>query len=180
MSQTSPLYRLVHDPMNQEDTIMTQRLDALQISGDLFKKYLDFSMALRTSSIEQKLRDLVTLRASQINGCGFCLDMHVKEAKLHGERELRLYHVAIWRESTLFDARERAVLEWAEVLTKCPEQGVPDHIYRQVREQLSEKEIVDLTFIVMSINGWNRLNIALRTTPGSMDEMLGLTKAGLR
>jgi len=159
---------------------MTQRLNAVQLSPELFKKYMDFSAAMRDSSIDRKIIDLINIRASQINGCAFCLDMHVKEAKLHGERDLRVHHVAIWRESTLFDARERAALAWTEVLTRLPEAGVPDDIYREVREQLSEKELSDLSFSVMCINGWNRLNVGFRTTPGAFDAMLGLDKAGLQ
>ena len=107
--------------------------------------------------------------ASQINGCAFCLDMHVKQAKIHGERELRLYHLSAWRESTLFAPRERAALAWTEVLTRLPEQGVPDEIYERVRTQLSEKEISDLTFVIVAINSWNRLNVGFRTVPGSQD-----------
>jgi len=158
---------------------MAQRLNYAQQSPDLFKKMSELSMALQGSVIEQKTRDLVTVRASQLNGCAFCLDMHVKEAKIHGERELRLHHVAIWRESSLFNARERAALAWTETLTKLPEDGVPDALYAHVREQFSEKEISDLTFSVMTINAWNRVAIAFRSEPGSADAVYGLDKAGL-
>lgn len=122
--------------------------------------------------------DLVNIRASAINGCAFCTDMHVKEAKIHGERELRLYHVPIWRESTLFDARERAALEWTEIVTRLPEGDIPDEVYRRVREQFSEKELSDLTFAIGTINLWNRLNVSFRTPPGSADALLGLTNGG--
>jgi AhpD family alkylhydroperoxidase len=156
---------------------MTQRLNYAQQSPELFKKYLAFSEGLKSCAIEESIRHLVTLRASQMNGCAFCVDMHVKEAKLHGERELRLHHVAIWRESPLFSARERAVLAWTEVLTKLPAHGVSDEIYEEVRSQLSEKEISDLTFVIMAINGWNRASIAFRPVPGSQDAVFGLDKA---
>ncbi|MEK1864408.1 MAG: carboxymuconolactone decarboxylase family protein, partial [Rhizobium leguminosarum] len=126
---------------------MSQRLNYAQQSPELFKKFMEFSMALRSSVIDEKLQALVEIRASQINGCGFCLDMHVKQAKIHGETELRLYHVAIWRESNLFVPRERAALAWTEALTNLPEGGIPDEIYERVRGQLSEKEISDLTFV---------------------------------
>jgi AhpD family alkylhydroperoxidase len=129
--------------------------------------------------IDEKLQALVEIRASQINGCGFCLDMHVKQAKIHGETELRLYHVAIWRESNLFIPRERAALAWTEALTRLPEGGVPDEIYERVRGQLSEKEISDLTFVVMAINAWNRVNVGFKTVPGAADKAYGLDKAGL-
>ncbi|PDT08037.1 carboxymuconolactone decarboxylase family protein [Rhizobium sp. M1] len=158
---------------------MTQRLNYAQQSPELFKKFMEFSMALRSSVIDEKLQALIEIRASQINGCGFCLDMHVKQAKIHGESELRLYHVAIWRESNLFVPRERAALAWTEALTKLPEGGVPDEIYERVRGQLSEKEISDLTFVVMAINAWNRVNVGFKTVPGSADKAYGLDKAGL-
>lgn len=157
-----------------------QRLNYAQQSPELLKRYVAFNNALRESAIEQSILDLVTLRASQLNGCGFCVDMHVKEAKIHGERELRLHHVAVWRESTLFAPRERAALAWTEVVTKLPEQGVPDDIYERVRGQLSEKEISDLTFAIVAINGWNRLSIAFKNVPGSADALYGLDKAGLK
>jgi AhpD family alkylhydroperoxidase len=136
-------------------------------------------MQLKDSGIEQATLDFVSLRASQMNGCGFCCDMHTKEARIHGERELRLHHVAIWRESTLFSPRERAALAWTEVLTKLPEHGVPDEIYERVRGQFSVKELSDLTYAVMAINGWNRANVAFRTVPGSSDKTFGLDKANL-
>lgn len=158
---------------------MTQRLNYAQQSPELFKKLMELSMALSDGVIEQAIHDLVHIRASQINGCGSCLDMHVKEAKIHGESELRLHHVAIWRESNLFIPRERAALAWTEALTTLREGGVPDDIYERVRSQLSEREISDLTFSIMVINAWNRVNVAFKTVPGSADKAYGLDKAGL-
>jgi AhpD family alkylhydroperoxidase len=158
---------------------MTQRINYMQQSPELFKKFLEFTNLLKNSAIEESLRDLVSIRASQINGCAFCVDMHVKEARIHGERELRIHHLAIWRESTLFSPRERAALAWMEVLTKLPEEGVSDDIYERVRGQFSEKELSDLTFEVMAINGWNRASIAFRAVPGSSDKAYGLDKANL-
>ncbi|NYT85287.1 carboxymuconolactone decarboxylase family protein [Pollutimonas harenae] len=158
---------------------MTHRINYIQQSPELFKKFMEFSTALNNTTIEQAIRDLVSIRASQLNGCGFCLDMHVKEARIHGERELRIHHLAAWRESTLFAPRERAALAWAEVLTKLPEHGVSDEIYERVRTQLSEKELSDLTFDVMAINAWNRANVAFKTVPGSADKAFGLDKANL-
>jgi AhpD family alkylhydroperoxidase len=160
-------------------TATAARANPAELSAAAYKKFLDFSLGLRDSSIEGATRDLVNIRASQINGCAFCLDMHVKEAKIHGERELRLYHVAIWRESGLFTPRERAALAWTEVLTRLPEGGVPDALYDEVRAVFSEKEISDLTFFVMAINGWNRLSIGFRNVPGSADAAYGLARAGL-
>lgn len=158
---------------------MSQRLNYFQVSEVLSKKYLDFSMALKKTPVVQELSSLVDIRASQLNGCGFCLDMHVKEATIKGERALRLHHVAIWRESPLFSPRERAALEWTEALTTLPQHGVPDEIYDAVRAQFTETELSDLTFLVVGINGWNRLNVAFRTEPGSADKAYGLDKAGL-
>jgi AhpD family alkylhydroperoxidase len=155
------------------------RVNYFEQSPQLVKKLTELVGATQTSSIEESIRDLVALRASQINGCAFCIDMHAKQAKIHGERELRLYHLAAWRESTLFAPRERAALAWTEVLTRLPEQGVADDIYERVRTQLSEKEISDLTFVIVQINAWNRLNVGFRTVPGSADAKYGLTKAGL-
>lgn len=158
---------------------MTQRINYMQQSPELFKKFLEFSMLVKTSSIEEKIQDLIAVRASQINGCGFCVDMHVKQATIHGERPLRLHHLAIWRESTLFSPRERAALAWTEALTTLPAHGVPDDVFDKVRTQLSEKELSDLTFSVMAINAWNRVNVGFTSVPGSHDKSFGLDKAQL-
>ena len=136
-------------------------------------------MAASSSSIDATTRHLVEIRASQINGCGLCVDMHIKQAVIHNERPLRLHHLVIWRESPLYSERERAALAWTEVLTKIPEHGVSDADFQAVREQFSEKEISDLTFIIMTINAWNRANVAFRTVPGAFDAAYGLDKAQL-
>jgi AhpD family alkylhydroperoxidase len=158
---------------------MAQRINYMEQSPELFKKFIEFSLALKHSTIEEPIQDLIAIRASQINGCGFCVDMHVKQAKIHGERELRIHHLPIWRESTLFTPRERAALAWTEVLTRLPEHGVPADVYDRVRTQLSEKELSDLTFSVMGINAWNRVNVGFQSVPGSHDAAFGLTKANL-
>jgi AhpD family alkylhydroperoxidase len=158
---------------------MSMRVEYAKQSANLFRKYLEMSLAVKDSSIEKSILYLVDLRASQMNGCAFCVDMHVKQARMGGERELRLHHVAVWRESGLFSGRERAALEWTEALTKLPPNGVPDELFEKVREQLSEKEISDLTFAIVAINGWNRVSIGFKAEPGSQDEVYGLTKAGL-
>ncbi len=158
---------------------MTQRVDYQQQSPDLYRKFAAFSAQVEHASIEASIRNLVFLRASQINGCAFCVDMHVKQASIRGERPLRLHHVTIWRESPLFNAREQAALEWTEALTRIAPHGVSDAIYARVRQQFTEGEIADLTFAIMAINAWNRANIAFRTVPGSIDRMYGLDKANL-
>ena len=156
------------------------RLNYLEQSPELVKKLQDFSMAIaKSGQIEPLLSYLVDIRASQLNGCAFCLDMHVKEAKLHGERELRLYHVAIWRESPLFTPKERAALALTEALTRIAPSGISDELYAEVSEQFSDKELSTLVFRVMSINAWNRANVAFRTMPGASDKIFGLDKAGL-
>ncbi|MBV8035116.1 carboxymuconolactone decarboxylase family protein [Roseateles sp.] len=152
------------------------RLDYSRQSPELFKKYLDFGMAFK---MDEALALLVDIRASQLNGCAFCLDMHVKQARIHGERELRLHHVAIWRESPLFTPRERAALAWTEALTRVAPEGVSDALYAEAREQFSEEDLSTLTWRVAAINGWNRMNVAFRNPPGSKDKMFGLDKAGL-
>jgi AhpD family alkylhydroperoxidase len=158
----------------------SSRLDYARQSPALFAKYLDFALAIgKEKSLPASLLTLVDIRASQLNGCAFCLDMHVKEATLHGERALRLHHVAIWRESPLFDDRERAALAWTEALTQIAPTGVSEALFEEVRERFSEKELADLTFRVIAINGWNRANVAFRTMPGTMDQAYGLDEAGL-
>jgi AhpD family alkylhydroperoxidase len=158
---------------------MSQRLNFFEQSPELTKMLFEFSGAVKKGSLGNTLIDLVNIRASQLNGCAFCLDMHCKEAKIHGEKELRLYHIAIWRESNLFSETERAALEWTEAVTKLSEHGVSDEVYDRVRAQLSEKQITELTYAIGVINMWNRLNIGFRSVPGSFDDQLGLTKAGL-
>jgi AhpD family alkylhydroperoxidase len=157
---------------------MSQRINYNQHSPELIKKLLELSQLNAQGSLGPTLTDLVHIRASQLNGCAFCLDMHVKEAKIHGERELRLHHLTIWRESPLFSDKERAALEWTEALTKLGAH-IPDSVYEQAHAHLSEKEMADLTFAIGIINFWNRLNIGSPTTPGSLDTMLGLAHAGL-
>lgn len=158
---------------------MNQRVDYMQQSPELFKKLIELNTQLRKSPIEESIQDLVSIRASQINGCAFCLDMHIKQATIRGERPLRIHHLAAWRESTLFSPRERASLAWTEALTQLPAQGVPDEVYDKVRTQLSEQEISDLAFEIGAINAWNRLGIAFRLEPGSRDKAFGLDKANL-
>lgn len=158
---------------------MTQRINAVAQKPELYNKLVEMSMLLRKGSLGNTLHDLVQIRASQLNGCGFCVDMHVKEATLHDERPLRLLHLPIWRESGLFSPRERAALAWTEALTRLSDHGVPDEIYEEARAHFSESEMTELSFIVMTINAWNRLSVGFRNVPGSADKAFGLDKAGL-
>ncbi|WP_018913174.1 carboxymuconolactone decarboxylase family protein [Thiomonas sp. FB-6] len=155
---------------------MNQRLDYARLGADLFQRYLAFSQAFH---MDHGLALLVDIRASQLNGCAFCLDMHVKQARMHGERELRLHHVAVWRESPLFTAKERAALAWTEALTQIGPHGLSDELYELGRAEFTEAELAELAFRITAINGWNRLSVAFRTTPGSKDKVYGLDKAGL-
>jgi AhpD family alkylhydroperoxidase len=116
--------------------------------------------------LEPALLDLVKMRASQINGCAYCLDMHTKDARARGESEQRLYLLAAWRESPFYSERERAALAWTEAVTLVAESRVPDAIYEEVRRQFNDDELLALTMAVVAINAWNRLNVALRTVPG--------------
>ena len=121
---------------------------------------------LAKSELGHTLLDLVKLRASQINGCAYCIDMHWKDARARGESEQRLYGLDAWRESPYYTERERAALAWTEAVTLVAATHVPDDVYEQARAQFSEKELVDLTTAVVAINGWNRFAISFRAVPG--------------
>jgi AhpD family alkylhydroperoxidase len=158
---------------------MSSRLEYQRHAASLYNALLAFEKQAAQIELEKSLVDLVKMRASQINGCLFCLDMHSKEAKVHGERELRLYHLPLWRESSLFTEREKAALEWSELLTRLDGQGIEDEDYERLSAHFSEKELAELTFVIASINAWNRLGVAFRSSPGKLDKVMGLDKAGL-
>jgi AhpD family alkylhydroperoxidase len=126
------------------------------------------SKQLHESSLEPALCNLVLMRASQINGCAYCMDMHSKDARAAGESEQRLYVLPAWREASFYSARERAALAWTEAVTQLAtrDQSVPDALYEEARAQFDEKELVDLTLLVTLINSWNRINIAARPEVG--------------
>jgi AhpD family alkylhydroperoxidase len=119
------------------------------------------------SGLEHSLLELVKIRASQLNGCAYCIDMHTKDARALGETEQRIYALSAWRETPFFSDRERAALEWAEDVTRVGETGVGDEVYERVRQHFSENELVALTFALVTINGWNRLAVAFRIPPGT-------------
>lgn len=121
---------------------------------------------IHASGLEPALLDLIDLRASQINGCAFCLDMHTKDARARGETEQRLYAISVWRDAPFFTGRERAALAWTEAVTELGRDHVPDEVYESVRPHFTEKELVDLTLAVIAINSWNRLNVAFRREAG--------------
>jgi AhpD family alkylhydroperoxidase len=122
---------------------------------------------VKNSGLEPSLLELVRMRASQINKCAFCIDMHTKDARSSGESEQRLYGLSAWRETPFYNERERAALAWTEEVTRVYEDQVPDAAYQEARKFFNEKELVDLTLAVIAINSWNRLAISFRTLPGS-------------
>ena len=159
---------------------MSTRVNHYQAAPALVNTLMNASAALKKSSLTPTLKHLIDLRASQLNGCAFCLDMHVKQARLDGERELRIHHVPVWRESPLFSAREKAALALAEAMTRIDEHGVSDALYREVQAHFSEVEIAEVSFAVATINAWNRLQIVSRMAPGSLDAAYGLDRADLK
>jgi AhpD family alkylhydroperoxidase len=145
---------------------MEPRIDARRHAQEAQKAMYALEKYLAESGLEHNLIHLMKMRASQINGCAYCIDMHSKDARALGETEQRLYELDAWRETPFYSDRERAALAWTEAITLVSETHVPDSAYEEVRKFFNEKEIVDLTFVVTTINAWNRLAIALRAVPG--------------
>ncbi|HEX8985376.1 MAG TPA: carboxymuconolactone decarboxylase family protein [Bryobacteraceae bacterium] len=146
---------------------MQARLDYKAVDPEAVRALLGLEKYLAKSGLERRLGLLVVLRASQVNGCAYCIDMHTKDLRAEGETEQRLYLLDAWREAPFYTDRERAALAWTEAVTRLTEREVPDEIYEQARRVFSEKELVSLTMAVVAINGWNRMNIAFRTVAGS-------------
>jgi AhpD family alkylhydroperoxidase len=146
---------------------MEQRLDYAEAAPDGVGTLRQLERYLKKTDLEPDLVELVKLRASQINGCAYCIDMHTKAARTHGESEQRLYGITAWRETPFYSERERAALAWTESVTRISEDQVPEEIYQQVKQHFTEKELVDLTLAVIAINSWNRLAISFRTPAGS-------------
>jgi AhpD family alkylhydroperoxidase len=143
---------------------MEQRLNFYKASPNATKVLMVLETALHKLSIEPLLVDLVKLRASQINGCAYCVDMHTRDARKKGETERRLYGVSVWHETPFFTPRERAAFAWTEALTRLPDTGAPDEDYATMRAEFSEQESVDLTLIIGAINVWNRFGVGYRMT----------------
>ena len=146
---------------------MKPRLDVTRVSPKAMSAMFGLEAHVRSSGLDHRLLHLVKMRASQINGCAYCLDMHSKDARAAGETEQRLYLLDAWREVGLYSERERAALEWTEALTRIADGHVPDEVYAAAREQFSEEELVNLALAVVAINGWNRLSIAFRAEAGN-------------
>ena len=145
---------------------MQPRIDYRKYAQQPLQSMLALEKYISESGLDPKLVHLVKMRASQINGCAYCLDMHSIDARAAGESEQRLYTLEAWRETPFFTDRERAALAWTEALTLISHTHAPDDVYDEVKQQFSEKEIVDLTFLIGTINLWNRLAISLRAVPG--------------
>ena len=145
---------------------MDTRIDVKKyIGSNLSKAFLNFSFETH-KHLEPSLLNLIDIRASQINGCAYCLDMHTKDARAAGETEQRIYTLDAWRETPFFTDRERAALEWTEAVTLVSDTRVPDDVYERVKKQFNEEELVALTFAVIVINGWNRLNVSFKPLVG--------------
>jgi AhpD family alkylhydroperoxidase len=145
---------------------MKQRMNFYEKGFKAMKPLFNLGAYLAKSSIEQSLLELVAFRASQINGCAYCLDMHSKDMRAHGETEQRLYMLDAWRETSLYTDRESAALAWTEAVTKLGNKNVPDDVYEEALRQFSEEELVDLTMSVLLINCYNRINVAFHTPAG--------------
>jgi len=145
---------------------MEPRIDYRKFAPEALKSMFGLEKYIAESGIDEKLVHLIKMRASQINGCAFCIDMHSKDARALGETEQRLYELDAWRETPFYTDRERAALEWTESLTLVSQTHVPDSVYDEVKKHFSDKEIIDLTFVITTINAWNRLAIATRAVPG--------------
>jgi AhpD family alkylhydroperoxidase len=144
-----------------------KRFDWFQASPGAVQALLELQAFINEGSLEHKTLELVKLRASQLNGCAYCIDMHTKDARATGETEQRLYLLDAWREAThLYTERERAALEWTEVITNIGDGHAPDDVFARVRAQFTETELADLTLAISAVNAWNRLNIAFRVQAG--------------
>ena len=146
---------------------MQSRIEYMQVAPDAMKTMFGLEKYLAQCGLEPSLIDLIKLRASQINGCAYCIDMHTKDARVRGESEQRLYELVAWRETPFYTERERAALAWTEAVTLIAGEHVPDEVYEQVRQQFTERELVNPTLALVAINGWNRFAISFRTVPGT-------------
>jgi AhpD family alkylhydroperoxidase len=145
---------------------MEPRIDYRKFNPEPLQALLTIEKYIASSGLDHKLVHMLKLRASQINGCAYCIDMHSLDARAAGETEQRLYALDAWRETPFFNERERAALAWIEAITLVSETHVPDDVYEEAKKQFSDKEIVDLTFVAATINAWNRLAISTRAVPG--------------
>lgn len=150
---------------------MQQRLDPKQAAPELMTAMLELERKVRSSGIEANLIRLVKTRASQLNGCAYCVHMHALEARAAGESEERLYLLSAWRESPLYSPRERAALAWTEALTLLADSRAPDDVYAELARDFSESERVKLTMVIVAINGWNRIAVGFRLVHATTDDL---------
>ena len=146
---------------------MEKRLDYFQIDPQSIKGMMELEKYVAQSGLDKILFELVKTRASQINSCAYCLDMHTKDARKAGETEQRLYLLSVWRETSFYTPKEKAALEWTEALTLLPQNSIDDDLYQMMLQNFTEKELVDLTMAIVTINGWNRLSVAFRVEAGT-------------
>ncbi len=146
---------------------MERRIELEKVAPKVMEAMLALEQAARRTGLEPSLVELVKLRASYLNGCAYCVDMHTKDARAAGESEQRLYAVPVWRETPFFTVRERAALAWTEAVTELGRAGVSDELFEETRRHFTEAELANLTLAVIAINGWNRLAVSFRSVPGS-------------
>jgi AhpD family alkylhydroperoxidase len=149
--------------------VMQPRLEIHKAAPQAYRAMASLESYVRNSGLETALLELVRLRASQINGCAYCIDMHTKDARAAGESEQRLYALTAWSETPFFSDRERAALAWTEALTLISETHAPDQVYEEVRAHFSDEEVVNLSMAIVAINGWNRIALGFRTVPGTYE-----------
>jgi AhpD family alkylhydroperoxidase len=157
---------------------MQPRLNLMKVAPDAMKAMRGVQDYVDASGLEHALLELVKMRASQVNGCAFCLDMHSKDARAAGETEQRLYLLDAWREAPFYSPRERAALAWTEALTLVAQTHAPDEAYEEARAQFSEQELAALTMAIVAINGWNRIAIGFRSPPGHYQPAKAKASAG--
>ena len=165
MSKVTTIYAPIPDDF--VPPAPTQRLDVATVAPGAMRAQFGLEAYVRACGLEHALVHLVKLRASYLNGCAYCVDMHTKDARLAGETEQRLYAVPVWAETPFFTPRERVALAWTEAVTGLGHGGVPDGLYEQALAEFGEEDLVKLTMAVIAINGWNRLAVTFRTPPGS-------------
>jgi AhpD family alkylhydroperoxidase len=147
--------------------IMQPRLDYRKASPQAFQAMVQLEAVVRRSGIDPLLLELIKIRASQLNGCAYCIDMHTKDARAHGETEQRIYALSAWRETSFYSEKERAALAWTEAITNIQQGHASDDVYEELSRNFSEAERMNLTLAIVTINGWNRIAIAFRPEPGS-------------
>ena len=145
---------------------MPARIDYPKLSAPIYRTLFQLQSEIEKTALDQKILDLIKIRASQINGCAFCIDMHTIDARAHGETEQRIYALNAWREGPFFSDKERAALELTESVTRISENHVPDEVFPAVKQHYTDQEIVNLTWAIIAINAWNRLAITFRAEPG--------------